>query len=49
MAPADDSVSDWLIFKINSALKLLNQMNRNLLGRIYRQSPIQVSHFVLIH
>jgi hypothetical protein len=42
-------VSNWLISKYSSPLKQLIQMNRNLLESIYRQSSINISHFVLIH
>jgi hypothetical protein len=40
-------VSDWSISK-KSSLKLLGQMNRNLVGSIYGRSSIKIAHFVLI-
>jgi hypothetical protein len=36
-------------FKNSSPLKLLGQMNRNLVGSIYGRSSIKSAHFVLIH
>ena len=42
-------VSDWLISKKSSPLKLLSQMNRNLVGSIYGRSSIKNAHFVPIH
>jgi hypothetical protein len=41
-------VSDWLISKKSSSLKLLNQMNRNLVGSILGGSSIKNAHFTLI-
>jgi hypothetical protein len=40
-------VSDWLISKKSSPLKLLGQMNRNLVGSSYGKSSIKIAHFVL--
>jgi hypothetical protein len=48
MAPQAILVSDWSIFKKNSPLKLLGQMNRNLVGSIYGSFYINFAHFVLI-
>ena len=42
-------VTDWLISKKSSLLKLLSQMNRNLVGNIYGRSSINISYFVMIH
>jgi hypothetical protein len=42
-------VSDWLISKKSSSLKLLGQMNRNLVGSILGRSSIKIAQFVLIH
>jgi hypothetical protein len=39
-------VSDWLISKKLSPLKLLDQMNRKLVGSIYGRSSINNAHFV---
>jgi hypothetical protein len=41
-------VTDWLISKKSSPLKLLSQMNRNLVGSIYGRSSIKISYFVMI-
>jgi hypothetical protein len=41
-------VSDWPIFKKSSPLKLLDQMNRNLVGSIYGRSSIKIANFVPI-
>jgi hypothetical protein len=41
-------VTDWLISKKSSPLKLLSQMNRNLVGNIYGRSSIKISYFVMI-
>jgi hypothetical protein len=41
-------VTDWLISKKSSPLKLLGQMNRNLVGSIYGRSSIKISYFVMI-
>jgi hypothetical protein len=41
-------VSDWLISKKSSPLKLLSLMNRNLVGSIYGRSSIAIAHFVPI-
>ena len=39
----------WLAnFLKSSPLKLLGQMNRNLVGSIYRRSSIKIAHIVLI-
>jgi hypothetical protein len=49
MAATGDSCF-WLAdFKNSSPLKLLGQMNRNLVGSIYGRSSIKSAHFVLIH
>jgi hypothetical protein len=40
-------VSDWSISE-KSALKLLGQMNRNLVGSIYGMSSIKIAHLVPI-
>ena len=49
MAPQAILVSDWLISKKSSPLKLLGQMNRNLVGSIYGRSSIKNdAHFVRI-
>jgi hypothetical protein len=42
-------LSDWLISKKSSPLKLLGQMNRNLVGSILGRSSIKIAHLVLIH
>jgi hypothetical protein len=42
-------VSDWLISKNSSPLKLLCQMNRNLVGSILGRSSIKIAHLVPIH
>ena len=42
-------VSDWLISKKSSSLKLLYQMNRNLVGSIIGRSFIKIAHLVPIH
>jgi len=39
-------VSDWLLLKISSPLKLLGQMEPNLAGSIYIMSSIKFLHFV---
>jgi hypothetical protein len=41
-------VTDWLISKKYSPLKLRSQMNRNLVGSIYGRSSINISYFVMI-
>jgi hypothetical protein len=41
-------VSDWLISKKYSPLKLLGQMNRNLVGSILGRSSIKIAHVVPI-
>jgi hypothetical protein len=41
-------VSDWLISKKSSPLKLLGQMNQNLVGSILRRSSIKIAHLVPI-
>ena len=40
-------VSDWLISKLSS-LKLLGQMNRNLVGSILGMPSIKIAHLVPI-
>ena len=40
-------VSDWLLLKKSSPLKLLGQMKPNLAGSIYVRSSIKFLHFVL--
>ena len=42
-------VSDWLISKNSSPLKPLYQINRNLVGCIYRRSSIKNANFFPIH
>jgi hypothetical protein len=49
MAPQAILVSDWLISKKSSLLKLLSQMNWNLVGSIYGMSSIKIAHFLPIH
>ena len=39
-------VSDWLMLKISSPLKLLGQMEPNLAGSIYVRSSIKLLHLV---
>jgi hypothetical protein len=41
-------VSDWLISKKPSPLKLLGQMNRNLVGSILGRFSINIAHLVPI-
>jgi hypothetical protein len=41
-------VSDWLISKKSSSLKLLSQMNQNLVGSILGRSSITIAHLVPI-
>jgi hypothetical protein len=41
-------VSDWLISKKSSSLKLLGQMNQNLVGSILGRLSINIAHLVLI-
>jgi hypothetical protein len=41
-------VSDWLISKKSSPLKLLGQMNRNLVGSIFGRFSIKIAHLVPI-
>jgi hypothetical protein len=41
-------VTDWLISKKSSPLKLLSQINSNLVGNIYGRSSIRIAHFVRI-
>ena len=41
-------VSGWSISQKSSPLKLLCQMNINLVGSIYGRSSIKIAHFVLI-
>jgi hypothetical protein len=41
-------VSDWLISEKSSPLKLLGQMNRNLVGSILGRSSIKIVHLVPI-
>ena len=40
--------SDWLTSKKSSPLKLLFQMDRNVVGNIYGRSSIGIPHSVLI-
>ena len=42
-------VSDWLISKKCSPVKLLCQMKQNMVGSIYGRFSIKIAHFVLIH
>jgi hypothetical protein len=42
-------VSDWLISKKSSPLKLLGQMDRNLVGSILGRSSIKIAHLVPIY
>jgi hypothetical protein len=46
--PQANLVSDWLISKKSSPLKLLGQMNRSLVWSIYGRSSIKIAHFILI-
>jgi hypothetical protein len=39
-------VADWPIHKKSSPLKLLGQMNRNLIGSSYGRPSIKIAHFV---
>ena len=41
-------VSDWLISKKSSSLKLLGQMNQNLVGSILGRLSIKIAHLVPI-
>jgi hypothetical protein len=41
-------VSDWSISKKSSSLKLLSQLNRNLVGSIYGRSSIKIAYFIPI-
>ena len=41
-------VSDWLISKKSSPLKLPGQMNQNLVGSILGRSSIKIAHFIPI-
>ena len=41
-------VSDWLISKKSSPLKLPGQMNQNLVGSIIGRSSIKIAHFIPI-
>jgi hypothetical protein len=41
-------VSDWLISKKSSPLKLLGQIDRSLVGRILGRSFIKIAHLVPI-
>jgi hypothetical protein len=41
-------VSNWPISKKSSLLKLLSQMNRNLVGSNYGRSSIKIAHFIPI-
>jgi hypothetical protein len=41
-------VSDWLISKESSSLKLLGQMNQNLVGSILGRLSIKIAHLVPI-
>jgi hypothetical protein len=42
-------VSDWLISKKSSSLKVLGQMNQNFVGSILGRSSIKIVHLVPIH
>ena len=46
MAPRAILVSDWLMLKKSSPLKLLGQMEPNLAGSIYVRSSIKLLHLV---
>jgi hypothetical protein len=46
--PQEILVSDWLISKKSSPLKLLGQMDRNMVGSIIGRFFIKVAHLVLI-
>ena len=41
-------VSDWSISKKSSSLKLLSQLDRNLVGSIYGRSSIKIAYFIPI-
>jgi len=41
-------VSDWSMSKKSYPLKLLDQMNRNMVGSIYGRSSIKIINFVPI-
>jgi hypothetical protein len=41
-------VSDWSMSKKSSPLKLLGQMNQNLVESIYGSSSVNIAHFVPI-
>jgi hypothetical protein len=47
MAATGILVSDWLISK-KSSLKVLGQMNQNLVGSIIGRSSIKIAHLVPI-
>jgi hypothetical protein len=49
MVATGNFVSNWTISKKPSPLKLLGQINQNLVGSIYRRSAINVANFVLMH
>jgi hypothetical protein len=40
------SIQILLIFKKSSPLKLLGEINRNLVGSIYGRSSVNIAHFV---
>jgi hypothetical protein len=48
MAPQATLVSDWLISKKSSPLKLLSKMNQNLVGSILGRPSIKIAHLVPI-
>jgi hypothetical protein len=49
MAATLNLFSDWLISKKKSSpLKLLDQMNRNLVGSILDRSSVEIAHFEAI-
>jgi hypothetical protein len=49
MAATAILVSDWLISKKSSPLKLPGQMNQNLVGSILGRPSIKIAHLVPIH
>jgi hypothetical protein len=48
MAATGNSCFWWADFLKSSPLKLLGQMNWNLVGSIYGRSSIKIAHFVSI-
>jgi hypothetical protein len=48
MATTGILVSDWLISKKYSPLKVLGQMNQNLVGSILGRSSINIAHLIPI-